>query len=528
MKIPTEAKRNRQQGRRTRSRKGGLSFGNPYNEGRIGMNRLIHQFRSSRVLAMGIAVGSALALVVAMSLLAAGSAAAQTASASALAPTAKDPGVRGGAPGAGDPIAGLTNNEQTFFFAGLGNFEETENLADGLGPRFNLDSCVGCHSQPAVGGTSPAVNPEVAVATAFGANNTVPSFITANGPVREARFVKKADGTADGGVHDLFVISRRNDGSANASGCTITQDDFATQVQNNNVIFRIPTPTFGLGLVEGIDDATLKANIAANNSVKSGLGIRGHFNVSGAVNTNGNDGTITRFGWKAQNKSGLLFAGEAYNVEMGISNEIFQTEREETATCQFASVPNSIQNTASIDAATPFDAALAATPDIQNFANFQRMAAPPIPVSSYTGANGPVTAASIARGRQQFMNVGCYLCHTPTLTTNSHTSIGALAGRAVNAFSDFAVHGMGPGLADGVVQGAAKGDEFRSAPLWGLGQRIFLLHDGRTMDLRTAINAHKSARNTQYPASEANGVVARFNALSSQNMQDLLNFLRSL
>ena len=490
------------------------------------MHRLIHQFLLSRGRAMGIAVATALTLVatLAFSVLAQ----AQTATTSAAAATAIDPGVRGGPAGAGGPIAGLTDDQLAFFYGGQANFGEAEKLDDGLGPRFNLDGCAGCHAQPAIGGTSPAVNPEVTVATAFSAQNTVPSFITVNGPVREARFVKNADGTPDGGVHDLFVISGRNDGSADASACTITQDDFATQVANKNVIFRIPTPVFGLGLVEEIDDATLRANIAANNSVKVNLGILGHFNVSGAANTNGNDGTITRFGWKAQNKSGLLFAGEAYNVEMGISNEIFQTEREETATCQFASVPNSIQNTASIDAATPVEAALAATPDIQNFANFQRMAAPPIPVSPYTGANGPVTAASIARGRQQFMNVGCYLCHTPTLTTNSHTSIGALAGQAVNAFSDFAVHGMGPGLADGVVQGGAKGDEFRTAPLWGLGQRIFLLHDGRTMDLRTAINAHKSARNTQYPASEANGVVARFNALSSQNMQDLLNFLRSL
>ena len=116
------------------------------------------------------------------------------------------------------------------------------------------------------------------------------------------------------------------------------------------MIFRIPTPVFGMGLVEEIDDTTLRNNIAANNSVKISLGIFGHFNLTGSANTNGNDGTITRFGWKAQNKSGLLFAGEAYNVEMGITNEIFQTEREENTACQFAPVPNDIQNTDSIDA----------------------------------------------------------------------------------------------------------------------------------------------------------------------------------
>jgi CxxC motif-containing protein (DUF1111 family) len=87
---------------------------------------------------------------------------------------------------------------------------------------------------------------------------------------------------------------------------------------------------------------------------------------------------------------------------------------------------------------------------------------------------------------------------------------------------------MGPGLADDVSQGAAAGDEFRTAPLWGVGQRIFLLHDGRTTDLMAAIRAHRSAGSTQYRGSEANAVVDRFNALPEPAKQDLLNFLRSL
>jgi CxxC motif-containing protein (DUF1111 family) len=79
-----------------------------------------------------------------------------------------------------------------------------------------------------------------------------------------------------------------------------------------------------------------------------------------------------------------------------------------------------------------------------------------------------------------------------------------------------------------VSQGQAGPDEFRSAPLWGLGQRIFLLHDGRTKDLRTAINAHFSTGTSQYPPSEANGVIARFSSASEADKQDLFNFLRSL
>jgi CxxC motif-containing protein (DUF1111 family) len=87
---------------------------------------------------------------------------------------------------------------------------------------------------------------------------------------------------------------------------------------------------------------------------------------------------------------------------------------------------------------------------------------------------------------------------------------------------------MGPGLADDIRQGEANGDEFRTAPLWGLGQRIFFLHDGRTTDLIEAIQAHKSAGNRRFGPSEANDVVDHFNALSETEKQDLLNYLRSL
>jgi len=141
--------------------------------------------------------------------------------------------------------------------------------------------------------------------------------------VREARFKRKADGSPDGGVHALFVISGRSDG---AGGCGIAQEDFQAQVNNHNVIFRIPTPVFGAGLIEQIPDSAILANLSTNSSQKSALGIHGraHYTVpAGTPNRNGNDGTIARFGWKAQNKSLLLFADEAHNVEQGISNELF-------------------------------------------------------------------------------------------------------------------------------------------------------------------------------------------------------------
>jgi CxxC motif-containing protein (DUF1111 family) len=81
---------------------------------------------------------------------------------------------------------------------------------------------------------------------------------------------------------------------------------------------------------------------------------------------------------------------------------------------------------------------------------------------------------------------------------------------------------MGEGLADGITQGGAGPDEFRTAPLWGVGQRVFFLHDGRTTDLITAIEAHHSR------GSEANAIIVRFKRLSVTQQQDIINFLRSL
>jgi CxxC motif-containing protein (DUF1111 family) len=418
---------------------------------------------------------------------------------------AGDPGVRPGAAAAGAHIAGLTPQQIALFNSGQDAFAEIDSVSGtvagepgvGLGPSFNMNSCAGCHKFPAVGGTSPAVNPQVALATLHGANNTVPSFITVNGPVREARFQKNPDGSADGGVHDLFVITGRFDSPA---GCRIGQTDFAAQLARGNLSFRIPTPAFGLGLVEAIEDSTILSNKSSNSFLKS------LFGISGKENRTGNDGTITRFGWKAQNKSLVIFAGEAYNVEQGVTNEAFPNPRETAPGCDAQGHPEDHTDFAAGEAG-----------DLTAFAFFMRTLAPPSPVTSY----GSVSAASVQRGHDTFSLVGCALCHTESLTTGP-ASIAALSNKTAHLFSDLLVHGMGDTLADDIAQGNARGDEFRTAPLWGLGQRIFLLHDGRTTDLLQAIRAHSSH------GSEANASVAAFNLLPDPVKQDVLNFLRSL
>jgi CxxC motif-containing protein (DUF1111 family) len=420
---------------------------------------------------------------------------------------------------------GLTADETAFFQDGQARFAETEVVQggpnNGLGPRFNSNQCLSCHAQPAIGGTSPAQNPLPDVAHLNGAKNTVPWFIVPNGPVREARF-KKSNGVSDGNVHDLFVISGRSD----APGCDIAQPDFLPagnpltgQGGNPNIIFRIPTPVFGAGLIEAIPDAAILANMRANATQKSALGISGHPNaiLSGNVNRSANDGTLTRFGWKAQNKSLLMFAAEAYNVEMGISNQLFPQEREETPACLFFSTPNDVLNFTATSTGATNPAVIS---DIEAFANFMRMLAPPAPAPD---------SPSIASGRGTFIKVGCAHCHTPSLTTSKMIASGSstspsatLSNQTVNLFSDLVVHHMGKGLADGITQGGAGPDEFRTAPLWGVGQRVFFLHDGRTSNLLEAIRAHASR------GSEASKVIDRFNKLSPQEQQGIIDFLRSL
>jgi CxxC motif-containing protein (DUF1111 family) len=439
-----------------------------------------------------------------------------------------DPGVRGGGAGAGAPLNGLTADETAFFRDGLTRFIEVEVVKggqnNGLGPRFNSNQCMSCHSQPAIGGSSPAQNPSIAVAKLNGAKNAVPWFITPNGPVREVRFKRNPNGTNDGGVHDLFVITGRND----AAGCNIAQPDFLPAGNpltgmggNANIIFRIPTPVFGSGLIEAIPDSAILANASANASQKAELGIYGHPNahLSGNANLSANDGTITRFGWKAQNKSLLMFAGEAYNVEMGISNELFPQKRDETPGCIFNPTPDDTLNFTTASASAP-NSNTAVLSDIEAFADFMRMLAPPTPAPD---------TPSIANGRNLFTTVGCVHCHTPSFTTgkmiasgSSTTPSAALSNQTAHLWSDLLVHHMGRDLADGITQGAAGPDEFRTAPLWGVGQRIFFMHDGRTSNLVEAIEDHKSRD------SEANKVVDHFNKLHPRDQQDIINFLRAL
>ena len=444
-----------------------------------------------------------------------------------------DPGVQSGNRGTGTTIISSDpNGFLPFFVDGQARFQEVEAVSGGanvgLGPRFNSNSCSSCHAQPAVGGTGAAVNPQFAFAgSSVAPKDSTPYFITANGPTREARFpfFFNPNGTVNtsnpnGGVEDLFTVSGRGD----AGSCSLPQPSFNAAGQANDIIFRIPTPTFGAGLIENLDDSTLLKNQAAN--------LNNNFGIAGTFNHNGNDGTISRFGWKAQNKSLHIFTGEAYNVEMGITNELFTQDRplpgeDGNGGSGLAGLPSNCLNLSGKgypeDTSNPSSSPNAAVlDDVSAFANFMRFLAPP-PTGVVVLNGQQVNSQTIAAGSALFISVGCASCHNPTPgNTQVSNFVPALSNAPVPAFSDIEIHHMGSGLADNVSQGGAGGDQFRTAPLWGLGQRIFLLHDGRTTDLNAAIAAHESN------GSEASNVEENFDNLSKTQQQEILDFLRSL
>ncbi|HEY1526266.1 MAG TPA: di-heme oxidoredictase family protein [Candidatus Angelobacter sp.] len=482
----------------------------------------------------------------------------------------------------GSPLPNLTPAQNQFWQAGLAKFGDlisvkgapsTEPLP-GLGPRFNGNSCFMCHSQPAIGGTSPGPgtplippfngNPQIALAHHRGATNTIPSIVSnrPNGPVVEARFPRAIDASnnpvnsLDGSVQQLFTIKGRDD---QPTPCTISQPPLDAEFNNNNLIMRIPTPTFGVGFVETTPDETLIANLSDSNlaTLKSAAGVGGRFN------SNGNDQTITRFGWKAQNASLLIFAGEASNVETGVTNEVFPFERR-AVDCDGNSEPEDF-TTPNGQTSPTNPVAIASNVELESFFMFANT--PPAQCDFGSGASGNPPApnckalsAAALDGQTQFTKVGCNLCHSPTLTSGP-SKFTDLNNAQFHPFSDFAIHHMGagtpstsvPGLADGVTQGAAGPDEFRTAPLWGAGQRFFFLHDGRYGSIVDAVEAHSAdntlctsvgsvpetfilngqtvtipSKTTKSCGSEANGVLNSFHGLGCTHQQNLIDFLRSL
>ena len=248
--------------------------------------------------------------------------------------------------------ASVPRTKPPSFQDGLSRFADVESVTkganNGLGPRFNSNQCLSCHSYPRAGGSSPTQKtPSLKSPPRTARKTPCPGSSQTTAPSAEARFIRNSNGTGDGEVHDLFVITGRTD----AVGCNISQPDF-TPAGNpltgrggnpNTHIFRIPTPVFGAGLIENIPDTTILNNMTANAlQKKTAMGIRGHVNshLSGNVNRTGNDGNHhpLRLEGPEQIPPHLRQRG-LQRPEMGVTNQLFQQERDETPGCVFNATP---------------------------------------------------------------------------------------------------------------------------------------------------------------------------------------------
>ncbi len=361
----------------------------------------------------------------------------------------------------GEPLSNLPPALVSDFGAGWEEFNTVETREGGLGPIFNNVSCVSCHGAPSPGGASAIV-------------------------VR--RF-----GRTVGGVFDPM----------DSLGGSLLQD-FAIAPAAREMIpreatviaLRQSTPLYGSGLIEAIPDTVLLQNAQR---VKPD-GVRGH--ASRVVDVVSGQVRVGRFGWKCQQATLLAFSGDAYLNEMGITSRFFPKENAPNGKVSLLETLDTIADPE--DAVDP----LTGKGDIDHAADFMRLLAPP--------PRGKITA-SVRQGETLFQQVGCAVCHIPTLTTGPNP-VAALNRQPVNLYSDLLLHDMGT-LGDGIAQGDAGVREMRTAPLWGLRASAPYLHDGRARSVDEAIQAH---------AGEASVARDRYQRLAPTQRSQLLEFLDSL
>lgn len=337
-----------------------------------------------------------------------------------------------GAPEPGAPLPGLTTAELADFDEGREEFVARETPQGGLGPIFNNDSCVACHSAGGVGGAS------TQTVTRFGrfAQGSFDDLARLGGSLLQARAIDAAA---------LEHVPR----------------------EANTTTLRVTTPLFGAGLIEAIADDTIEQN--ARKPQPDGV----HGRVSHVFDAASGRQRVGRFGWKAQHASLLAFAGDAYLNEMGITSRLFPTENAPNGRADLLARFDKV--------ADPEDEVEPDTGkgDIDHAADFMRLLAP--------APTRPATADSLA-GQRLFENARCTACHTPVQMTGNHL-VAALAHKPVALYSDLLLHDMGA-LGDGIDQEVARGRDMRTAPLWGLRLRPAFLHDGRARTVEAAITAH--------------------------------------
>jgi CxxC motif-containing protein (DUF1111 family) len=374
-------------------------------------------------------------------------------------------------PQLGDPLPGLTQEELDLFHAGKEAFEEVEGAADGVGPVFNGASCAECHASPATGGGSDVLSTRIGAMI----NGRFDALERLGGPTIQTQ-----------GVVGLQGFRFRGE---------------VVPKQATIVAKRRATPVFGFGLVEAVPDVDLVFLSVLQHLVTPDTAGRPNF----VRNLRTGFPAVGRFGWKAQIATLTDFAGDAYKDEMGITTPGWFRSGDG----RLIDEENAPQGNAALLKFNPVTSPN--EPDIEDvilFRNFMRFLAPP--------PRGPVTPA-VRAGETLFLSIGCANCHAPTLQTSPST-VAALDRKEFHPYSDFLLHDMGP-LGDGIEQGTGRGSEMRTAPLWGLREHSFLIHDGRAATVELAILMHRG---------QGQGARDRFNALTRRQKDNLLAFLNSL
>jgi len=427
----------------------------------------------------------------------------------------------------GDRLPGLQGDADLLAEANDA-FNTFEDANDGLGPIFNAQACGQCHTNGAIGGAGEQIERR------FG---------------RFDNGVFNPLGNEGGSLRQLFTLGQFT--ALNGQACNVPLEREPADATVHNV-GRLTTPTFGLGLVDAMPDSFFDGLVAAEPAAQRGTVNRGQIVLPNPGDPSQAVGTtrVTRFGWKAGVPSMIQFAADAYVNEMGITT---QSCFRGAAVTGFAveSAPNGVPVSANCDDRAPRqtgtnpgggltatqwaqvdDAVGACTngrteiqDDVFLFAVFMTALAPaPRDFSDQI---------AVTRGQPLFSQVGCNNCHvTTTFRTPANpapVSIDAAGTETVrvpgnfafNPYSDFAVHDMGT-LGDQIGNAGdslAVTRRMRTAPLWGLRFRNHLLHDGRCGDVVCAVQAHDG---------QAAAARNAFNALSSANQHNIVQFVRSL
>jgi CxxC motif-containing protein (DUF1111 family) len=386
-------------------------------------------------------------------------------------------------------------------------FEEVEQLADGLGPLYNAQSCRECHQNPVSGGGSQITELRVGHPGSHG------KFLDPEIPIAGGREIVKGRNL----VNDRAICPN----------APFPTTEIQERVPDTETIrtHRLSLDLLGDGFVEAVADQTL-LDLAEEQCQSSHRKICGQALFVPIVEAPGQT-RVGRFGWKDQHASLLSFAGDAYLNEMGITNRLQPDEV--TNLCNTVSEPND----------TPGPDGLA---DIDHFARFVRATKAPARDSQL--AKTPLAM----KGSALFDKIGCAVCHVPTLTTapagtkingGTFTIPPALGGIAFHPYGDFLLHNVGTG--DGIVQSMTEHygrrmyqytwknlsleafqstqNKIRTAPLWGVRLRPRLMHDGASLTFRDAIVRH---------GGEAARVAERFEKLKKAHQEAIIEFLKSL